>query len=279
MFRPYLILLPLLLAGGQATHAQQSLPPGLAPDGEVVHYSFATLMGTGIYALEDRTITVFRMPLSRAFREPTPVKPGLRLRVPVAVGFHSFDPFEDLIPTEDQFATLSVVPGLEWSYLVGEHWRVAPSVYLGFGSDLSSSERSIIYGAGVSGLRRLPVARPEMHIGTAVVVNGYESNKSQGDFVSRWAGGIDAKFPMDRKIGTRSLFIGAHLIGYYYLNRLEFQTIVDEPIKLRSEIEFGIFAGARPAPTIFGVVIDRFGIGYRLSEVSDAVILFAGFPF
>lgn len=244
-----------------------------------MHYSFATLLGTGIYSLNDRTLAVFRIPISWTIREATRDKFGMKLRVPTAIGLHDFDPFENLIPTDDQLATLSVVPGIELEYLVGEAWRVKPSAYLGFGSDLSSSERSRIYGAGISAWRPLKSTYPEMSVGTAVILSGYHSNKSEGDFLTRWSAGIDAKFPTSWNMGDRNVLFGGHVIGYYYMNRVEFQTIVDEPIKLRAEIEIGLFMGARPAPKIFGITFDRLGVGYRFSEVSDALIFFAGFPF
>jgi hypothetical protein len=269
----------LLLAWCANAYAQQPLPPGLSDEGSHVHYSFATLMGTGVYSLDDRTIAVFRIPISWTFREATREQFGIKLRVPTALGLHDFDPFDSLIPTDEQFGTLSIVPGIELEYLVGENWRVKPSGYLGFGTDLSSSERSVIYGAGVSGLRPLNSTYPEMQIGTAVILSGYESNKSEGDFLTRWSAGIDAKFPTGWNVGDRNVFFGGHVIGYYYMNRVEFRTIIDEPIKLRSELEIGLFMGARPSPKIFGITIDRLGVGYRFSEVSDALIFFAGFPF
>ena len=268
-----------LLAWCGEVAGQQPLPPGISDEGSNVHYSFANLLGTGIYSLDDRTLAVFRIPISWTFREATREKFGIKLLVPTAIGFTDFDPLNNLIPTDDQFATLSVVPGIEFEYLVGKHWRVKPSVNLGFGTDLSSSEWSVIYGGGVSALRPLKASYPEMHVGTAVVLSGYESNKSEGDFLTRWAAGLDAKFPTQWKVADRNVFFGGHVIGYYYMNRVKFQTIVDEPIKLRAELEFGIFMGVRPAPKIFGITIDRLGIGYRFSEVSDAVIFFAGFPF
>lgn len=282
MSHPWFLAMALalvLLAGSIPGHAQQPLPPGISSDGAPVHYAYATLFGTGIYSLDDRTVAVFRIPISWTFREPTKEKFGIKLKIPTAIGLHDYDPFENLIPADEQFATLSIVPGIEMQFLVGDNWTVKPSAYLGLGSDLSSSERSVIYGTGISAVRPLPARNPEMQIGTAVILGGYESNKADGDFLTRWSAGLDAKFPLNWRIADRDMFIGGHVIGYYYMNRIEFQTIVDEPIKLRAEIEFGLFIGGRPAPKIFGITIDRLGVGYRFSDVSDALIFFAGFPF
>jgi len=257
----------------------QQLPDGGESGGDLVHYSFATLFGTGIYRLDDRTAAIFRIPISYTFREPTQEQFGVKLLVPTAVGFFDFDVVDDLIPDADQLATVSVAPGLELQFLVGENWRVAPAAYLGFGMDLNNDDASIIYGGSFSALRPLKFAYPEMHFGTAVILSGYDPRTEHGDFVTRWSAGLDAKFPTSWRVDNRDVFLGGHVIGYYYMNRLEFRTIIDEPIKLRAEIEFGLFLGARPAPKIFGITIDRLGVGYRFSDVTEAIVFFASFPF
>jgi len=258
--------------------AQQSPGDG-ETGGDLVHYSFATLFGSGIYRLDDRTAAIFRIPISYTFREPTDEQFGIKLLVPTALGFFDFDIVNDLVPDTDQLATVSVVPGLELQFLVGENWRIAPAGFLGFGMDLSNDDSSVIYGASVSALRPLKIAYPEMHFGTALILSGYDPRTEDGDFVTRWSAGVDAKFPTRWRFDDRDVFLGGHIIGYYYMNRLEFQTIVDEPIKLRAELEFGVFLGARPAPKIFGITMDRLGMGYRFSDVSDAIVFFASFPF
>jgi len=269
----------LLFTMLSTTYAQQQLPSALSPEGDLVHYSFAALFGTGIYSLGDRTVAVLGIPISWTLREPKHDQYGIKLIVPTAVGFYDFNLFDDRVPTHDHFATLSVVPGIELEFLVGDNWRVAPAVHLGAGADLSTSERSIIYGASVSALRPLTGSAPDMQFGTEFLIGGYESNKSRGDFLSRLSAGIDAKFPVNWRFGERDVFLGGQVIGYYYMNGVDFQTIVGEPIRLRAELELGVFISARPAPTIFGTTLDRLGVGYRFSEVSDALVFFAGFPF
>lgn len=249
------------------------------PGRDTVHFSFATLLGTGVYQLDDRTVTIFRVPISWTFREPTREEFGIKLKVPTAIGFHNYDFLENLIPVNDQLSTLSVVPGVELEWLVGKAWRLKPQGYLGFGTDLSSTDSAFIYGVGVSALRPLNIAYPEMHFGTALLLNGYDPGSTTGDFISRWTAGVDAKFPTRWRFDDRDVFIGGHVIGYYYTNQLEFRTIIDEPIKLRAEIEFGVFIGARPSPKILGISINRLGIGFRFSDVGEALVMFAGFPF
>jgi hypothetical protein len=265
----------LLTGIAQAQQRTVAIPD---ESGDLVHFTYATLLGTGIYRLDDRTATIFRIPLGWTLREVTPEKFGIGLRMPVAVGFFDFDVLDDLIPDGDQLSTISVVPGIELSYLIGD-WRVAPAVYLGAGYDMTNDETSIIYGGGISVLRPLKLKYPEMNFGTALLLSGYEPEQGEGDYITRWSAGFDAKFATGWNIGNRNIFIGGHTIGYFYLNKLQFQTITDTPIEINKELEFGIFIGARPEPEIFGIKINRLGMGYRFSSQSDALVFFAGFPF
>ena len=246
--------------------------------GNLVHFSYATLLGTGVYRIKDRTVTIFRIPLGFTLREATPEKFGLDIKIPVAVGFYDFEVLEDLVPVGDQLSTISVVPGLQFNFLIRD-WRISPSAYLGVGYDMTNSESSAIYGGGISALRPIPTDYPEINFGTALLLSGYIPENGESDYITRWSAGFDAKIPTGWNIGNRNVFIGAHTIGYFYLNRIQFQTIADQPIEITKEIEVGVFIGARPAPEIFGIKINRLGVGYRFSSQVDALVFFAGFPF
>jgi len=271
------ILLVCWLSVG-VIQAQQRTVAIPSESGDLVHFSYATLLGTGIYKLDDRTVTIFRIPLGWTLRDSTPEKFGINLNLPVAVGFFDYEALDDLIPLGDQLSTVSAVPGIELEYLIGD-WRVAPAVYLGAGHDTTNSNTSVIYGGGISAVRPLKISYPEMNFGTSLLLSGYEPDQGEGDFITRWSAGFDAIFPTKWKYGNRSIFVGGHAIGYLYLNKLQFRTIADTLIEIPGELEIGVFIGARPEPKIFGLKINRLGIGYRFSERSDALVFFAGFPF
>jgi len=247
--------------------------------GNLVHFSYATLLGTGVYRLDDRTVAVFRVPLSWTVREAVPGKFGIDIKLPVAVGLHNFDLFEDLIPDGDQLSTISVVPGVAFNWLLGERWRVTPAVYTGVGYDMSNEEAAWVYGGGVSALYEIPLEYPKMNFGTAVIMSGYIPDDGQTDFITRWSAGVDSAFLTPWEVWDRRVFLGGHIIGYYYLDKVQFETIGQSPIEIKGELEFGLFIGAEPNPKIFGINIKRLGMGYRFSEQGDALVFFAGFPF
>jgi hypothetical protein len=240
----FAIIIPAMQA-----NAQQAQTITIPDDtGNLVHFSYATLLGTGQYRLDDRTVTIFRLPLGWTAREATPDKYGINIDIPVAVGLHDYTFFEDVIPIGDQMSTISAVPGLELEFLVGDRWRVKPAVYTGLGYDISNNEAALIYGAGISALYAIPVSLPEMNFGTAMILSGYIPDDGESDFITRWSAGVDALFMTPLKFGDGNIFVGGHVISYFYLNKVQIQTIVDEPIEISREFEVGFFFGARPAP-------------------------------
>ena len=274
-----ILLLTLATAGGQV-RAQQTRGVEIPEDtGNLVHFSYATLLGTGIYRLDDRTVTIFRIPLGWSIREAAPDKFGIDFKLPVAIGFYDFDVLEDLVPIGDQLSTISVAPGLELNFLLGERWQLKPAVYTGLGYDMSNGEAAWIYGGAVSALYSIPLDYPKMNFGTAVLMSGYVPDDGESDFITRWSMGVDSLFLTSLEVWDRRVFLGGHVIGYYYLDQVQFQTIAEGPIEINAELEFGLFLGTEPAPKIFGIEVNRLGVGYRFSKEGDALVFFAGFPF
>ena len=253
---------------------------GQVPDPDPVHYSFATLFGSGVYKLENQTVGILRVPFGWQLRDATPEQSGIRLVMPTAVGLHNYSLLDDLFPNlDEQLATISVVPGIQWQHLIGDRWRVTPGAYLGFGADITNGDSALIFGGELTALYAMKPVYPQMNFGTAVILSGYNPETGSGDFITRWSAGFDASFPTQLKFGDGNIFVGGHLIGYFYLDGVEFDQILGEPQTLTRELEIGLFFGARPKPKIFGLEVDRLGIGYRFSSISDAIVFFAGFPF
>lgn len=88
----------------------------------LVHYSYATLMGTSYYRLDDRSVAILRMVPNFQLFEQTPDRLGIRLVVPTAVGLHNFDLNDVADINFDDLATISVVPGIELDFSPGERW-------------------------------------------------------------------------------------------------------------------------------------------------------------
>ena len=272
-----------LLAGlGMLSVAAPASAQGVFPPdegGDLVHYSYGTLFGTGYYQLDDRSVALIRVPIGFQLRERTPEKFGIRLEVLTAFSLHNFD-FKS-IPELDlnNLATISVLPGIQFNFLIKERWEVDPSVYLGYGRDISNGISSLIYGGGVTSRYRFNLTKPVLTLGSNLLGSGYTPEDGEARFITRFGIGLDAKIPTRWKIGDRNLFIGTFGIGYVYLNEMEVQSVGSEPITWRNELEIGLALGGDPAFKLFWFEFDRVGLAYRFSDEVDAILLVTRFPF
>jgi hypothetical protein len=89
--------------------ASSTEPPASQP----ASYVFATELGSGVYDVGGRTLLVYRLPMGYDLRAATDDVPGLRLTLPVAVGFFNYSPI-DLVHTQlpSHLDAFSFVPGL-----------------------------------------------------------------------------------------------------------------------------------------------------------------------
>ena len=247
--------------------------------GDLVHYAYGNLFGTGYYQLDDRAVAIIQVPFGFQLREATREKFGMRIKIPTAVGLHNFE-FDSVPELDvDSLATVSVLPGIEFSFLVAERWELDPAVYLGYGRDLSNDVNSIIYGAGVTSRYEFNVGKPQMTFGSDLIYNGYTPEDGSARFITRLGLGLDAKVPTRWTIGDSNMFIGTHFTIYHYLNEIDFETIGGQDITVRNEIEVGLALGKDPMFKIFGFSFDRIGLSYRFSDETNAILLNTGFPF
>jgi len=247
--------------------------------GELVHYSYGALFGTGWYRLDDRSVAIIRVPIGFQLREATREQFGIRLEIPTAIGLqnYNFDGIPEL--DVDSLTTISVLPGVKFNFKFSDSWELDPSVNLGYGRDLSNGEGSIIYGGGVTSRYKFDLLQPQLTLGSNVLASGYTPETGSSRFITRFGLGLDAKIPTGLTMGRRNLFIGTYAIAYYYLNEVEFRTIGDGDITVRGELEFGLALGGDPAFKVLGIEFDRVGLGYRFARDVDAILLVAGFPF
>lgn len=245
----------------------------------LVNYAYGTLFGTGFYELDGRSVAILQFPVGFDLREAEKKRFGMRFELPIAIGLQNYDftsiPEFDL----DSLATLSVMPGIKFSFLLKERWTLDPSVYLGYGRDITNNIGSILYGAGLSSRYKFNLAKPRLTFGTNVIANGYTPEQGPSRFITRFGAGLDALFPTGMTLGDRDLLIGTFGIAYVFLNELEVRSPTQGTIKIRNEYEIGIAVAGEPAFKFLGFKFERMGLSYRFSEHTDAILLNGRFPF
>jgi len=121
-------------------------------DTQFANYAFASELGSGVYDISGRTITVYQLQPDYRLRPAAPsgARPGINLVFPLTVGFFNFQT-TDLVHLQlpNSIGAVSLEPGIELDYWLNDQWDVYP--YLKAGGTFSSSAgaNAVIYGAGV----------------------------------------------------------------------------------------------------------------------------------
>ena len=58
-----------------------------ASEEQLVNFAYATQLGSGIYGISGRTLQIYRLPFGYTFTQPSGKRPGVRLTLPLTVGF------------------------------------------------------------------------------------------------------------------------------------------------------------------------------------------------
>jgi len=248
--------------------------------GNAVHYSFSALLGTGYYTVDDRRVAVLRVPFSYEVRETAgPTKPGIRIKIPVTVGLHNFE-INDIPDLRiDDLVTMTIMPGIEFNYRINDRWAVDPAVHIGYGRDMTNSDSSLLWGANVRSRYDFTTTKPALTLGSEALYAGYSPDTGSADSIVRLSLGLDARIPTGWSIGNHNMFVGTHVIGFYYPVSLRFPKIDRERSRTSTELEFGLALGRDPPFEVLGFKFDRVGLAYRFSDVTSSIILNTSFPF
>ncbi len=249
-------------------------------DINVVNWYYSTMFGTGYYKVGDANVGIIRFPFSYTFKTIRENKDeyGLKLLIPVSTGFYSFD-FNDLLDLPNNVATLSVVPGLEFEYLVNKSWVLMPYINAGLGKEFNQNIWSWIYGAGVKSRWVKSLEEGEFTLGNSVNYAGYYASDSSNRAMVSFVSGLNWVAPLEFTLFKRSTNIGTHLIYYGYLNELDFVDDSSNDLKVRHEIEFAITLGTHKPRSFLGFDFSRYGLGFRVGKNVRAIRLVTDFSY
>lgn len=269
----------LWLIGTTGAHAQTKSQA--ETEQQSLNWYYSAVFGTGVYKAGDTVVSVLQIPFGHELKAPSPEEWGLKLVVPVSVGFHNFE-FQQLLEgeTPKSVGTASIFPGLEAQIPVTSNWRLKPYANVGWGWDLASGSGALIYAGGIKSLFSLPVTRSvEVSLGNQLTLAGYspegQSNQPLGVFVA----GVNLETVSDWKVLDRPLILGTHVIYYYYFNRLRFPTADDPQNKISEQGELAFSLSVKKAIDFSLFDLDRIGLGFRFGAGIKGVSLFFSLPY
>jgi len=275
----------LLLLAARRAAADEALT---LSEQQEFNYAFATQVGSGIYAISGRTLQVYRLPLSYAFRDSGEGRAGWRLTFPMTFGFYDFDR-QDVLDSglRDSVATVSVVPGVEFPVPVRAHWLLKPFAEAGYVWDRDGGADAAIYSGGLR-------SRFDFQGGGFDMVLGNGLNYALVDPAG--SAGRDAM------VAVEAAFTASHLFGRqgqgpgpsqghglsqadfepYFVGRVYFggedHPLPSDGANTLVQYEAGITFGSRGPMKLWKIPLPRVGVGYVFGHDLAALRVVFGAP-
>lgn len=259
-----------LVSLAAALAATPGLAAGATPlsstEGNLVHFAFASQLGSGIYSIDGRTLQIYRLPFSWRVAEAREGRPGVRLRLPATLGLFDFET-DDLIEEglPDQFDSVSLGFGVEFEFPLGERWDLVPYVEAGRAWQVGDGDDFTTYSASLHARGEYLVGSARLRLQAGALWAGIENLVGRrGDF-ARIEAGAEWRWMLGFQIAGEAADAGAYLLAESYVDQ------PDEPVLMRSlpgepslqQFEVGITLGTEPPARIWRVPLPRVGVAWR----------------
>ncbi|MGD2139833.1 MAG: hypothetical protein PVH25_05520 [Burkholderiales bacterium] len=250
-------------------------------DQELLNWYYAATYGTGIYSAGDRTVVVLQAPFSFSLRESSEDQWGLRITLPISLGFYDFDLGEVVdngLPS--RVSTVSVVPGLEFEKRVTPRWLLRPYASTGYGWELGGDESAWIYDVGVRSRYELWVHRETVFsLLNWLSLAGYTPSGGAHQPLGLFAIGVDMEVPTNATLFGRRVAVSIAPIYYYYFAKLDFAIVDDPDNKLNEQSEIAISVVPEQPFRVLDIDVNRVGIAFRVTQDLTGFRIFTSLPF
>jgi hypothetical protein len=256
--------------------------PFRANEADLVHYAFATQLGSGIYSVDGRTLQIYRLPFGWQASEPSGGRPGVRFALPTTIGFYDFkaaDVIESGLP--DRLDTLSAAFGIELDFPLGRDWHLLPYAEAGRARDSGSAVNATIYSAELRARREFAHGDLDWRFGAGLVYAGIEFDGPAGnaDFVKVELG-VEGRRVTGPEWANGAIDAGTYVIAEWYADRPEEPVVRSEgPTVTPLQVEVGLTVGSRPQAKLWKIPLPRVGLAYRFGEGLSVYRVVFGAPF
>lgn len=248
-----------------------------------VSYIYSAVMGSGTYKIEDRRISMLRVPFAWTQREVTPDQVGIKWHLPVVVGYDALK-YPDWLDRflEDELVTLTVLPGFEVMQHLTENWVFKPFGNLGGAYDFTRSETILM---GIIGIRGLGTwiydDASELRVGTSArYAAEYQIESSSGTGFTMLEGGADYRRDAHLNVFNRKINAGVYYYMQVFLPDWRTDNLSngsDTELMLVNEIGGSI--GLQHPFSILGIPISRVRMGYKFGQHVRGLTIGTEFPF
>ena len=261
------------------TALAQSVTP---TDAQFADFAFASELGSGVYSIDGRTITVYTVPFGYTLRAAAPRggRPGIRLLLPTTFGFFNFQT-SDLAHFDlpSSIGALSFEPGVELDYWLNDAWHLYPYVKAGATWASSSAINALIYGTGVRSDYRFDAFSSACLWRAELMYAGVHYHGDlPNDSFTRLRNGLELRRNLPSwSYRGRALQLGPYAVADIYFNAPEGPASGISANTL--QFETGVMLDIVPGWHVFGLPLPRLGVGYRFAGVLSGWRLVLGDPF
>ena len=146
----------------------------------IANFSFATQLESGIYAINGRTVQIYRLPSSWELGPATEEQTGVAILLPVTLGFYDFK-LEDVLHTQ-----------------LPRNWRISSFVQAGIGKERTSTADVVIYAGGPRAERDLELRRFQLHYSAQLLYAKTVYKDRADDSMLRFQHGVAARSNLAR---------------------------------------------------------------------------------
>ena len=244
--------------------------------GNLYHWAYSPAFGTGAYQIDDEETFVVTVKPRFRIRNIQEHGYALNVRVPISIGLQTINPEElNLENLDENFTTVSVVPGVESFIPLTERWMIRPFANAGWGTALDGDESAWIYFGGVDSRYAFHWGKADLNLLNGLQWYGYSPNPGESDAFGRFLAGLEADYPLGKAtFRGQQLLIRPHFLYYWYFNDLDFRVFLERPVSIDQETEIALAIGTKDLTNFWLLWLDRIGIGYRFSGESQGIRLF-----
>ena len=248
-----------------------------------VSYIYSAVMGTGTYRIDDRRISMLRIPFAWTQRQMTNDVAGIKWHLPVVVGYDALN-YSDWIDRflDDELVTLTVLPGIEVKQALTDHWVLKPFTNLGMAHDFTRNENILMGILGIRGLGTWVYEdHSELRLGTSYrYAAEYQIESGRYAGFSMMEGGIDYRRDTHILLMTRETNVGTYYRFQLFLPNWRIDNFTEEG---RNDLvlmhEVGVSVGLRRPWKKYGLSISRVRTGFQFGAGVRGWTFGTEFPF
>ena len=245
------------------------------------NYVYGAVLGTGYYKSDVERLFILRVPISHQLPESWG---NTRLLAPVAIGWRESRDIEEEPKVEDQFGSLSVMPGLASTFDLRDNWQITPVAQLGIAWDFDKDTSSWVGTAAVRHNAWWDLESGRLTVAQRLRVAG-QKNRDGGGTTGflMLEQGAEWEFDTNWDYSDNKLTVSVFMLWQEYFNDLNIEGVGEAQVSIDRMFQVGLTTGFKQPLNIGWIPVGRIGIsigrGNSLDgEEINSINLNLGFP-